>query len=234
MPGGGDVDVALITLQSRRFISYFVNQQNIKPMLFDDRWDKQTGTWNDNSGSLLSTLKNFILPRDSATPASDLAPGEPTLLETYKLFTDEVMTVSKDDESGVISVQVDWKDPRVAAEWANALVARLNAEIRQNAIDESERSIGYLKEQIENTNLAGLQAVMYRLIEEHTKNITLAKATDDYALKIVDPAVPPDDSVKPNRRVMAVLGFMAGALLGVLIAFRIDYVGKSKSTGRSA
>lgn len=230
MPGGGDVDMALVTLQSRRFIDRFVREQKIKPILFEERWDKEAAAWKEQSASPVTILKNIIMPGDGVRRASDLAPGEPSLLETYKLFTEEVLGVRKEAETGVVTVQIEWEDPVIAAQWANALVARLNAEIRQDAIDESERSIGYLKEQIESTNLAGLQTVMYRLIEEHTKNITLAKANDDYALKIIDPAVVPEESVKPNRRLMVVLGFMAGLLLGVLAAFRRDFVEKAKAS----
>jgi uncharacterized protein involved in exopolysaccharide biosynthesis len=229
MPGGEGVDISLVTLQSRRFIDHFVREQKIKPILFEERWNKETVAWTEESPSVLAMLKSMVVSGSGAKPANDLAPGEPSLLETYKLFTEQVLAVNKNDETGVVTVQIDWKDPVVAAEWANALVARLNAEIRQAAIDESERSIGYLKEQIDNTNLAGLQTVLYRLIEEHTKNITLAKANEDYALKIVDPAVIPDESVRPNRRVMVALGFMAGLLLGMLAAFRKDLLDRAKA-----
>ena len=197
--------------------------------MFDDRWDKQTDAWKDDGASPLTALKNFLLPGNGTRPASDLAPGEPTLLETHKLFTEDVLAVIENNDAGVIMIRIEMPDPLVAAAWANALIDQLNAEIRQGVIAESERSIGYLREQIETTSLSGLQTVMYSVIEEHTKNITLAKANEDYALKIIDPAVVPDDSIRPNRRLMVVVGFLAGLLIGALVSFRRDFVERSIS-----
>jgi uncharacterized protein involved in exopolysaccharide biosynthesis len=225
MPGGGGVDIALATLQSRRFIDLFVKEQSGKPIMFTKRWDSEAQAWDDQSKSPVRVLKNLIVP-GGGKPRTGLVPGEPTLLETFRRFTEDVISVTKNAETGVVTVRIELEDRYVAAEWANALIDKLNAEIRQGVIDESERAIGYLREQVETTSLAGLQAVMYSLIEEHTKNITLAKANDEYALKIIDPAVVPDESVRPNRRLMVVIGLLAGLMIGGLFAFYRDYVEK--------
>jgi uncharacterized protein involved in exopolysaccharide biosynthesis len=219
MPASGGLEIALVTLQSRQFIGRFVDDVQAKPVLFDGRWDQDSATWKVPSDSVLSKLSGFLTPRTSQPVGPDFAIGEPTLLETHRLFTQEVMRVTKNGDVGVVTVLVEWKDPQVAARWANELIDLLNAEIRQGVIEESERSIEYLRGQIERTSLAELQEVMYRLIEEHTKNISLAKASDDYALKVIDPAIVPDKSFKPNRLLMMILGFIGGAMLAILFAF---------------
>jgi uncharacterized protein involved in exopolysaccharide biosynthesis len=152
-----------------------------------------------------------------------LAPGEPSMWDAYSVFK-EVITVNNDSKTGLVTVKADWKDPNLAAQWVNELVKRLNYELRQQAIHESERSIQFLNEQIQETSLADLRTVLYRLVEEHTKNMTLAKVNEQYALKVIDPAVPPQERAKPKRTLIVVFGFAMGLLSGIIIAFVWNYI----------
>lgn len=61
--------------------------------------------------------------------------------------------------------------------------------------------------------------MLYRIIEEHTKIITLAKVNDEYVLKVIDPAIAPEKPAKPNRKLIVLLGVILGAAMGVLVAF---------------
>jgi len=44
----------------------------------------------------------------------------------------------------MLTISVEWRDRDVAAQWANQLVAQLNEEMRQRAIDEATGMILYL------------------------------------------------------------------------------------------
>ena len=50
---------------------------------------------------------------------------------TYLSFS-----VDEDKKSGLITLSITWKDPQVAANWANDLVKQLNEQLREQAIDE--------------------------------------------------------------------------------------------------
>ena len=56
--------------------------------------------------------------------------------------------------------------------------------------------------------------VIYNLIEEQTKNIMLANVREEYAFKIVDPAIVPEIRVRPARRKIAIMGLLVGLLFG--------------------
>ena len=116
-------------------------------------------------------------------------------------------------------MSITWKDPVVAAEWANSLVNEINSTVRENTINEAAQSIKYLEEQLQKTSVAELQKILYHIVEEHTKNITLAKVSDEYALKFIDPAVPSENSFSPNYQRQTLLGLLLGFVLGILIAF---------------
>jgi len=118
--------------------------------------------------------------------------------------------VGQDKKTGLVTLGIEWADPGQAAAWANALVVRVNAELRARAVAESERSIAYLREQLHKANLEELRLALANLI----KGITFAKATEEYAFKIIDPAVVPERRIKPKRALMVVLGGVLGLMLG--------------------
>lgn len=218
--GGGSIETVLATLGSRSFISGFIDDQDLKPLLFDENWDAEQKKWLVTSTSVLGKVKNIIMPeKKSVSPAAEsLEFGEPSMWDAYRRLNDAI-SVTHNAKTGLVIVQVDWKDPILAADWANALVDRLNNELRQQAIKESERGIRFLQDQIQQTSLADLRTVLYRLVEEHTKNMTLAKVNEQYALKVIDPAIPPQERHKPKRKLIVGIGFILGLMGGVFSAF---------------
>ncbi len=55
-------------------------------------------------------------------------------------------SISRDRKTGLITVQIDWRDAVKAARWGQyEIVARLNAEMRSRAIQSTNASVGYLE-----------------------------------------------------------------------------------------
>jgi uncharacterized protein involved in exopolysaccharide biosynthesis len=184
---GGDAAEALATLSSRVFTDAFIREENVMPVLFAGRWDSDEKTWK-----------------------ADVE--VPTAWDAYDLFDRKVRFVSKDVKTGLITLAIEWRDPEVAARWANRLVQRINAERRAEAIREAETNIAYLKEQLAETSLVEMQQAIYQLIEAKIKNIMVARSLDEYAFKVIDPAVAPQEFARPRRVAIVVLGFLLGAL----------------------
>ncbi len=84
-------------------------------------------------------------------------------------------------------------------------------------------SITYLKKQIENTQLAEMQSMLYSLIEEQMKIILLANVRDEYVFKIIDPAVIPEEKAKPKRFLIVLSAFIFGLFVSMFIVF-VRYV----------
>lgn len=219
--GGGGVDTAIATLKSRQFIGTFIADENLKPALFAKAWDAEAGAWQaqDSGFAWLGELKASLLPAPPARVSGEpLAPNEPSSWEAYEAFS-ELLSVGQDKKTGLVTLGIEWADPGQAAAWANALVVRVNAELRARAVAESERSIAYLREQLHKANLEELRLALANLIEEQIKGITFAKATEEYAFKIIDPAVVPERRIKPKRALMVVLGGVLGLMLGVMLVW---------------
>jgi len=60
--------------------------------------------------------------------------------------------------------------------------------------------------------------VLFSLIEDQTQKIMLANVRDDYTFKIIDPALPPIGRIKPVRSQIAIMGFIFGFILSLIVA----------------
>lgn len=195
--GSGDLtQEAVAALKSRLLTEAFIKDKNLLPVLFEDDWDAEKKRWKHED------------PEDI-----------PTLWKAYELFDEDVRAVSIDKKTGLVTLAIEWKDAAQAAAWANELVARVNRQRQLEAIEEAENSIAYLQEQLKRTSTVEVQQAIYRLIETQTKAIMVAKTRRDYAFKIIDPAVPPEEKSRPKRALIVAFGFVLGTALGVLVAF---------------
>jgi uncharacterized protein involved in exopolysaccharide biosynthesis len=129
-----------------------------------------------------------------------------------------ILSVGQDKKTGFVTVAIEHYSPVVAKQWVDWLIADLNASIMRQDVAEAEQAIQYLNKQIENTSLAELQNVFFRLIEEQTKTVMLAKVTDEYLLKTLDPAVAPEMRSSPKRTLIVILSALLGSFLAVAVA----------------
>jgi uncharacterized protein involved in exopolysaccharide biosynthesis len=196
LPGSTGVTAEhLAVLHSRSFVWEFVEQQQLLPELFADEWDFEAATWQD--------LKNA-----------------PTRWDVYELVVEDgLLSVITHEESGLFTLAVEWSDPEKAALWANGLVSHLNAYLREHEKKRTELNLAYLNEELERTQMAEVRQSLFSLITTELNNAMLANTQTEYAFRVLDPAVPPDEQVWPKRILLAaVTGFLAG-LVAVFVAF---------------
>ncbi|MFL6713137.1 MAG: GNVR domain-containing protein [Sulfurifustis sp.] len=181
---------SIATLRSRSLASDFIRAQNLKPQLFAEKWDAERKRW-----------------RDAEVP---------TDLEAYEVFDRQVRSVNVDRRTGLVSLSIEWKDPALAAAWANQLVREVNARRRNEAIYEAQQSILYLQQQLARTSSVEIQQSIYHLIEAQTKSIAVANSREDYAFRVIDPAVVPERPVRPRRLLIVVAGFAIGTFVAIV------------------
>lgn len=185
----------LAALTSRSFTYEFIRAEHVSPVLFSDRWDERKGEWVE---SVLSDT--------------------PTTWQAYQRFDAGIRSVRTDEDSGLITVSIEWPDPEIAASWANSLVERVNEHLRMQAIDEGERSMEYLSRELRNTNTEEVRDAIYGLMEAQLRKVMLANVREEFGFRVLDSAVPPEVNERPNRRVMALAGTLLGFCVGVLAA----------------
>ena len=215
--GAPKVDRATISLETLRghtFLVQFVKQRGLVVPLFAGRsYDPVKNEWDIDPDVYDMAAKRWV--RWVMPPRTP----EPSDFEIWKKISKRV-TVTENRRSGIITVTLEAKSPQVSTLWASYLVEDLNAYLRLRDKVEAERTIAYLQEQIGRTQVAEMRSILFKLIEEQTKNLMLAEVRTEYALKVVDPALRPDKPASPKRSLLvllSMLGGIAAALATILV-----------------
>jgi len=137
--------------------------------------------------------------------------------DALKVFLLETRVVSEDKKAGTVSLVIFWEDPVVAAEWANAYVAKLNAALRDQALDEAERNVKFLRQEMSNTDVVSMQQSVGRILEAEMQKYMLAKGAEEFAYKVVDKASPPKLREWPRRTLVVVFAALFGGILSIVI-----------------
>lgn len=197
--GNRKSDEALEYLRSRLFTARFISRHALLPVLFASKWDARRGQWRDKD-------------------------DVPTISEAVKTFSTKIREVVEDRRTGIVTVAIIWSDPKLAAEWANSLVAEADAELRERAIAEQTRSINYLTSEALRTADVDIRSTVYKVMESELKNVMLARTRDAYAFKVIDPAMVRDrrDRDSPNRPLVVFLGLFLGIIVGVIVAAVVE------------
>jgi uncharacterized protein involved in exopolysaccharide biosynthesis len=195
LDSGTGKEEAIAVLTSRQFTDAFITEHNLVPQLYPDLWDNKAQRWIDPE-------------------------KVPSMGSVYTRFDQKIRFVSTDNDTGVVTLEILWRDPKQAADWANDLVRRLNQRTRDLAVKESQDSLDYLNEQLTRTEIMEVRSAMFGLIEHHINRIMMAKIRSDYAFKVIDPAVAPDAAryVSPRPVLTVALAMVFGLMLGLALA----------------
>ena len=218
--GGGEADtsqLALATLQSREFLSRFINKYNIAiPLFAGDKWDLSSGELSLDPEIYDASKKKWL--REVDLPKKP----EPSNWEKYKEFS-PIVSVSEDKKSGLITLSVEFISPILAKQWAELLVLEINQQYQQQDYTKAQESIAYLTKKLEQTAVVNMQNVFFNLIEEQMKNKMLALLDDEYVFKVIDPPVVAEEKSKPKRALIAVVGTITGGMLGIFLVFILNF-----------
>ena len=70
--------------------------------------------------------------------------------------------------------------------------------MRENAVNEAQKSIDYLNFALSETEISGMQQVFYQLIEKQQQTKMLASVRDEYVFRTIDPAIISEEKSTPS------------------------------------
>lgn len=222
--GGIDkTTLSLEVLKSREFIGKLISTHNLlMPLMAVEGWDADSNKLIINENIYDREAGHWIAGSESDKDV------RPSLQKAYKVFVGK-LSVSRDKKTSVVKIGVEHYSPYIAQKWVSLLIAELNDEMKRRDIEEARRSIEYLGEQVQKTNVAEVQSVLYQLVEEQTKTLMFAEVRDEYVFNTVDPSIVPEEKIKPKRSSICILGTIIGALLAVfLVLIKRNYLQQGK------
>ena len=212
---GSSVDLAIAVLQSREFLVTYAREKEIVADLLAVK------SWDSISGKILYDRElydpeNALWVREVSAPLK-VNPGDAEIYEKLK----EILSVEHDPETGFVEVSITHLSPQLAYDWTRSLIERLNEEMRKKAVTQLDRSISYLTEQMEKTQIASLGETFRQILQTQIRDRMLADARPEYALETIDPPFVPQFKSGPNRALIVIVGGIIGGILGVLLVFLI-------------
>jgi uncharacterized protein involved in exopolysaccharide biosynthesis len=180
----------LATLTSASLAREFIKDQDMLPLLYPKRWDAANHAW-----------KN----------------GKPPFMdEAVKKLSNNVLIITENHTTSIVTVNGEWYSPELAARWANRIIEMANDRLRLSAQLKANRSIEYLNQELAKTNVEEMRVAIFHLVEDQLKDSMLANVQREYAYQIVDPALPPDVKYAPKRSLITLGAAFGGAILAAV------------------
>jgi uncharacterized protein involved in exopolysaccharide biosynthesis len=203
--GRGDVDKIEALLKSRDLVRRVVEKYSLLPRLFDDDWDPRKKEWRDN-------------------PA-------PTVQDAYKLIKEDMLTVSRDRKTDIVTIKIDHEDPRFAKELVDHYLTELSESLREETLKDAEENRRFLQDQLDKSTDALLREKISNLLAKEIEKETLARAQKYYSFLVLDPSVVSDldKKVKPKRAIICILSVLVAGCLAVFVAFFVEYLHNVKT-----
>jgi uncharacterized protein involved in exopolysaccharide biosynthesis len=186
-------DESLAILVSEKFLSGFLLRHGYLPLLYPRDWDSATNSWKNGHGPSVQQM------------ASDF--NQNLKVETKP--TTAVVTVSYEDT-----------DAARAAKILNELIVDLNVTMQTAAIYRSQMIVREYNSELQSNSVSAsdVREHLVLLITNEMKSLVTARATPNYAFRVVDPAFPPDRKSAPQRGMITVAGLFLGLFAGILVA----------------
>jgi uncharacterized protein involved in exopolysaccharide biosynthesis len=190
---------AVATLRSRAFLQKFIEDENLLPELYKKQWDPVSRNWKPGLAKV------------------------PTAARAWTRFRDDVLKIEELRGKDLYEVSVEWGDPKLPAVWLDALIQRLNREMRTREMKEANDVLLYLRTQVEETATVEIRAALFRLTEAQLRRAAMANVRQDFAFRVLDPPFPSevDQFVRPRRVILIALSIILGfaaALVAVVLA----------------
>jgi uncharacterized protein involved in exopolysaccharide biosynthesis len=222
--GGSDVDMEanLALLESRAFLLDFVEKNKLLPVLFHDRWSAEKQEWLPKPFLVrwVSQSKARMLAFFQGSEFEPREDSKPTFGEVNQLFQD-IRILDRDLETGLVSLSIEWEDPEIASGIANGIILAVNQYLRKRDLEETSEAIDYLRAQIIQTQNPTVLDSLSNLVQVQTQKAMLANVREEYAFRVLDPALVPEKPARPRRSLMVIGGMFLGLILGLgVVVFR--------------
>lgn len=183
-------DRVIARMRSNKFTQKFIEDNELLPIIFSKRWDKERKKWKDNF--------------------------TPDIILATEIFKEKICRIHRNEENNLMIVTIKLGNPLLAAEIANKFVHKFNHYRRTFDINNADKKISFLRKTLEQTNFLEMQKSLYRLIEAQLIIKMLASSKEQYTVEILDPAIPSLYKSSPEKKKITLLTFIGVFMLCII------------------
>ena len=178
-------------------VEYWSPEENI--LAYDnDIYDISTNAW----------VRDFSYPKKKI----------PSPQESFKAFKENHLVISKDRETGFITLSIKHQSPEIAKKWSELLIFNINSHFREKDKIEAEAAINYLNAQLLETNFAEVKEVLAALLQQEIQKLTLIEVNESYVFEYIDRPVIMEEKSEPSRAFIVIAAAFFGAIFSMIVA----------------
>ena len=205
--------IAMKTIESRDFLRHLLQ--------FDGVLSNLVGIKEYNPAT------KTVIYQDGFSAENASAPKDLMFLEIYKAYRGTI-NLSDDSKTGLISLSVTSKSPKIAYDLAVLILREVNNVYRAEALEESSKALSYLNEKLSSTMQNEVRKSMSQVIESQLKTQMFANIRQNYLLKPFDNAFIPDVKSGPSRSIICVVITLIGFFTAIIYSIAAYFLRKSQ------
>ena len=214
---------AIARIKSFEFFSNnFLPNIKLENLMAVKKWTQASNTLTYDKSDFNSESRQWV--RKAKPPRSKI----PTSQEAFEEFI-EIMSVSKDKKTLLVTLSVKHKSPFIAQQWVEIMIEQIDQVMRDQDRRTATKSIEYLNSIAPTVNYEDIKKALSALQQEQMKRLMMVEANDNYIFKVLDPPIAPELKSQPKRALIVILGTILGMVLSALGVLVFNYTRKSST-----
>lgn len=206
---------AIAVLNSYQFLESFIIKNNLLVTIMASK------SWNEDQNIL--ELDSNIYDVKNSKWVIDKSGKANNSIQLAVMNFREKFGVAEINKTGFVKIYIDSYSPYIAKQWVDWLVADINEHMRSQEVLKAQKSLKFLNEQANRTNVAEIKNVISELIKSDIQTLTLSSSTDEYIFKTIDKAIVPEFKFAPKRAYICIAITLFGGFLSLILAFILEY-----------
>jgi LPS O-antigen subunit length determinant protein (WzzB/FepE family) len=214
---------AIARIKSFEFFSNnFLPNIKLENLMAVKKWTQASNTLTYDKSDFNSESRQWV--RKAKPPRSKI----PTSQEAFEEFI-EIMSVSKDKKTLLVTLSVKHKSPFIAQQWVEIMIEQIDQVMRDQDRRTATKSIEYLNSIAPTVNYEDIKKDLSALQQEQMKRLMMVEANDNYIFKVLDSPIAPELKSQPKRSLIVILGTILGMMLSALGVLVFHYTRKSSN-----
>ena len=214
---------AIARIKSFEFFSNnFLPNIKLENLMAVKKWIQASNTLTYDTSDFNSESRQWV--RKPKPPRSKI----PTSQEAFEEFI-EIMSVSKDKKTLLVTLSVKHKSPFIAQQWVEIMIDQIDQVMRDQDRRTATKSIEYLNSLAPTVNYEDIKKSLSALQQEQMKRLMMVEANDNYIFKVLDSPIAPELKSKPKRSLVVIWGTILGMVLSAVGVLVFNYTRKSSN-----
>lgn len=224
--GGGNsptpFKIYVAALQSHAVSEMIARDQKMMRRMYSDQWSERDHAWKEHVGLLhpvTAVIKGIL-----GVYNSDWHP--PSADDVYGFLQDSVTVVDSRD-SPVVTVSMQSRDPKFAADFLQLLTSDVDLLTRDRALHRANEYIAFISQELEHVTVSEYRTALVNHLYEQEKSRMMASANKvGYSADVFSGPMASQRPTAPKLIPTLLTAIVMGSLLGLLLGFIYDLRGR--------